>query len=114
VPAQDGVGSEEGADFRQELAAEDFAFDGESAALIIVEQDTARAELLFEDLVLGAEEVDHFLLAVVDPADHAGDQNTFVNRCARRKNAERFPASAEISALLAPAETCQWSEVKTA
>jgi hypothetical protein len=37
MPAQDGVGSEQSADLVEELAAKDFPFDSQPAALVIVE-----------------------------------------------------------------------------
>ena len=53
MPAQDGVGGEKSADLSQELAAKDFTFDGQTAALVVVQQDPAFAEFLSEHLVLG-------------------------------------------------------------
>ena len=71
MPAQDGVGSEDGTDFGQQLAAQDFAFEGEASALVVVQENAAFTELLLQDLVLGAKEINHLLLSVVDPPRHA-------------------------------------------
>ena len=55
MPAQDGVGSEPSADLVEELATKDFPFDGQAAALVIVEKDSPLAEFLSQYLVLGSE-----------------------------------------------------------
>jgi hypothetical protein len=68
MPAQDGVRGEEGTNLSQELAAKDFPFDSQAAALVIVQQDPALAEFLTEHLVLGPEIIDDLLLLVIDPA----------------------------------------------
>ena len=67
MPAQDGVGSEESADLIEELATQDFPFDGQPAALVVVEQDSSFSELLSEYLVLGPEIINGLLLLVIDP-----------------------------------------------
>ena len=75
MPAQDRVRGKQGGHFCQELAAEDLAFDGESASLVVSEQDAAVAELLFQDLVFGAQVVDDLLLLAIDPAGEASKEN---------------------------------------
>jgi hypothetical protein len=57
MPAQDGVGSEESesADLVKELATKDFTFDGQQAALVVVQKDSPFSEFLSEYLVLGPE-----------------------------------------------------------
>src|SRR5436190_21371522 len=67
MPAQDGVGGEKSADLSQELAAKDFTFDGQTAALVVVQQDPVFAEFLSEHLVLGPEVINDLLLLLVDP-----------------------------------------------
>src|SRR5262249_37557719 len=62
------------ADTLEQLAAEDLGFDGQAAPLVIVEYDTALAELLLEDFVFGAEVVDHVLLLAIHPAGKDGEQ----------------------------------------
>src|SRR5206468_847847 len=74
MPAQDRVGSEQRADLRQELAAQEFAFGGQAPALVVVEKDAALTEFLFQDLVFGAQVVDDLLLPAVHPAGE-DDQN---------------------------------------
>jgi hypothetical protein len=69
-----GVRREQRADFPQQPASQDFAFDGQAAALVIVEQDPFLAEFFLEDLVFGAEVFDELLLLVVDPAGENGNQ----------------------------------------
>ena len=68
MPAQDGVGGEKSADLSQELAAKNFTFDGQTAALVVVQQDPVIAEFLSEHLVLGPEVINDLLLLLVDPA----------------------------------------------
>ena len=68
MPAENRVWSEERADFAENLPAEHLAFDGQTAALVIVEQNAFLAELLAENLILGTEIRDHVLLLPIDPA----------------------------------------------
>ena len=77
MPAQDGVGREQGAKQFQLPAAEDFSLDGQSSPLIIAEQDPFPAELFFEYGVLGSQILDDFLLLAIDPTgkDHDGQQD---------------------------------------
>ena len=74
VPTQDGVRCEQRTYRLEHLAAEDFAFDGQPPTLIVGEDDPALAEFFFEDLVLGAEVFDDFLLLAVAPAGQDGEQ----------------------------------------
>jgi hypothetical protein len=69
VPAQDGVGGEGGADLVEDLPAKDLAPDRQASPLVVVEPDPLLAVGLPQDLVLGAEIIDHLLLL---PVDHAG------------------------------------------
>jgi hypothetical protein len=68
VPAQQRVRRNQRPDLAQELAAQDFAFDGQAPALVVAEQDPMLAEFLFQDLIFGAEVVDDLLLLAVHPA----------------------------------------------
>jgi len=58
----------------EKLAAEDFGFDGQTSALIVIEQDAPFAELLPEDLVFGAQVVDDLLLLAIDPTGEDEEQ----------------------------------------
>jgi hypothetical protein len=55
MPSQDGVGGEKGPDLAKELAAQDFAFDSQAAALLVIQQDAVFAEFLPKHLVLGSQ-----------------------------------------------------------
>src|SRR6267378_6131948 len=68
MPAQDGVGSEKCPDLAKEVAAKDFAFDSQAAALFVIQQDAAFAKLLPKHLVLGSQVFNDLLLLLVDPA----------------------------------------------
>jgi len=46
------------------LRPQAFAFDGQAAALVVVEQDPSRAELFLEHLIFGAEVFDELVLLV--------------------------------------------------
>ena len=74
VPAQDGVGGEGGADFAENLSAEDLALDRQAPPLVVVEPDPLLAVGFFHDLVLGAEVVHHLLLLPVDQAGEDGQE----------------------------------------
>ena len=74
MPAEDGVGGDDGGDGFQGFAAQHFAFDGQAAPLVIGQEDAFLAEFLLEDFDLGAEELDGGLLLVIDPAGEEGDQ----------------------------------------
>jgi hypothetical protein len=52
----------------EHLPPEDLAFDGQSPALVVVEQDSVLSELLSEDPILGQEVLDDVLLSAIDPA----------------------------------------------
>ena len=65
---QDRVGRKERAEFSKQLASEYFAFNRQSTALIIVEQDSSLAEFLLENSILSHQILDDFLLLAVDPA----------------------------------------------
>ena len=86
MPAQDGVGREQGAKQFQLPAAEDFSLDGQSSPLIIAEQDPFPAELFFEYGVLGSQILDDFLLLAIDPTgkDHDEQLPRLQDECHRR------------------------------
>jgi len=44
------------------------AFDRQASALVIIEEDSALADLFLEDLILGAKVLDDLLLLPIDPA----------------------------------------------
>jgi len=62
------------APFSQDLTAQHLAFDAQALALVIVQQDSPLAELLLQNLFLGAKVLDDRLLAPVDPAGKNHDQ----------------------------------------
>jgi hypothetical protein len=67
VPPQDRVRRHQGPDLSEQLAAEDFAFDGQASALVVVEQDPPLSKLLPEDLVLSTQIFDDLLLLPISP-----------------------------------------------
>lgn len=71
MPSEDGVGRDDGADFRQGFATDGLAKDGESSPLIIGDWESLVAELLSEDLVFSLEVLDHSLLVLIK---HAGKE----------------------------------------
>ncbi len=74
VPAQDRVRREQRAALFKLLATEHLSLDGQSAALVIVEQDAFLAKSLFENSVLGAQILNHLLLLSIDPASNDQQQ----------------------------------------
>jgi hypothetical protein len=58
MPAQDGFGSHDGGKLIEHLAAEDLAFDGKPASLVVVEEYSFLSKLLPEYLILSEEVVD--------------------------------------------------------
>ena len=68
MPTQDRVRRKQRADLAEHFASEDLAFDSQSSALVVVEQDSLFAEFLSQHLVFGAEILDRSLLLLVDPA----------------------------------------------
>ena len=67
MPAEDRVRREQRADFKEPLAAEYLAFDGQSPALAVVEQNAFLPELLFQYSILSSQVIDRFLLLSIDP-----------------------------------------------
>ena len=60
------------------LAAEDFAFEGQPTTQVVGEDNPTLTEIFLEDLVLGAEVLDDFLLLAmvpVGPENLVGRQN---------------------------------------
>ena len=55
MPAKDGFGSHDGGKLVEHLAAEDLAFDGEPASLVVVEENSFLSELLPEYPILSEE-----------------------------------------------------------
>ena len=74
MPAKDGVRRKQSAALFKLLAAEHLPFDGQSAALVIVEQDAFLAKSLFENSVLGAQIFNHLLLFSIDTASNDQQQ----------------------------------------
>jgi hypothetical protein len=58
----------------EHLAAEDFAFAGQPATLIVGQEDSPFAEFFFEDLVHGAEVFDDILVLAIDPTGQDDEQ----------------------------------------
>jgi hypothetical protein len=71
VPAEQRVRCHQRRHRRESLAAEHFSVDGQPSALVVVEQNPSLAERFLEELVLGAEGLDDFLL----PPIHSGRQD---------------------------------------
>jgi hypothetical protein len=74
VPAQDGIGRKERADVAQDFAAEDFAFDGQPAALVVGEHQASVAKDFPEHLNLGVLILQALLLRAIDPTGENGGQ----------------------------------------
>ena len=68
MPAQDCFGSHDGGKLVEHLTAEDLAFDGKPASLVVVEEYSFLSKLLPEYLILSEEVVDGVLLPAIDPA----------------------------------------------
>lgn len=67
MPAKNCVRRKQRADFIQYFSAKDFAFDGQTSPLIIIEQDSFLPEFVFKNSVLGTQAFNHFLLLSIDP-----------------------------------------------
>jgi hypothetical protein len=76
VPAQDRVGRDQARELAQPATTDDPALGSQASPLIIGEPQPPPAELLAEDAVLLAQEVDDLELAGVDPARHPQDQES--------------------------------------
>jgi hypothetical protein len=68
VPAQDRVGCHDARDSREVPTAEDVAFHGETASLVVGEANPSRTVRRTEDPVFLAQVVNHGLLLSIDPA----------------------------------------------
>jgi hypothetical protein len=68
VPAEDGVGGDDGADLAEEPPPKHPPLGGEAPALVVVEQHPLVSQLLKEDPVLLPEVVDRLALPLVEPA----------------------------------------------
>ena len=68
MPAQDGVGSEGSTDFPQRFATQYLSLDGESAALIVGEQNPFSAKFFSEHLIFSLQIVNNVLLLAIYPA----------------------------------------------
>jgi len=67
MPAQDRIGRHDSGDFLQCLATQYLPFDGQTSALVIVEQDAFLAELLSEHPIFSFQIFDDLLLVAIDP-----------------------------------------------
>ena len=67
VPAEDRIGREKRAHLGKSLSAKDLAFDCKASALVVIEENPSFSKLLFENLVLGPQILDDFLLLTIDP-----------------------------------------------
>jgi hypothetical protein len=74
VPAQDRVRRDQAGELAQPATTDGPALDGQAPPLVIGEPQAPPVELLAEDAVLLAQEVDDLKLAGVDPARHPEDQ----------------------------------------
>src|SRR5262249_47696867 len=68
MPTKNGVGGENSADLIEEFAAEDFPFDSQAAALVVVQQDATFTDYFPKYLIFSSEVIIDPLLPVVDPA----------------------------------------------
>ena len=75
MPAEDRVGSHNGGQLLQCLAAESMTFHGQYAPLIISQKHALLAEFLQQRLDLVVLELDDPLLTFVGPANKDGKQN---------------------------------------
>ena len=66
MPTQDRVGREQGSDLRECLAPENLSFDRQSSALVIGQQDSLVADVLYQDSALCFEIFDPLLLFSID------------------------------------------------
>ena len=68
VPTQDGVGCHDAGDGREAATAEDLAFHGETASLVVGEAQSSGTVHRAEDTVLLEQVVNDRLLVSIDPA----------------------------------------------
>ena len=73
MPSQNSVRCEQGSDLLELFAAKELAFDCQSTSLVIGQQDSLLAELLFKNGILGAKVLNDVLLLSIDPTGQ--DQN---------------------------------------
>ena len=74
VPAENGVGCDDGCDAAEDPTPKDLALRGESAPLIVCESKSLSAELLLEYAVFFNEVVDGLGLVAVHPASEGGEE----------------------------------------
>jgi hypothetical protein len=74
MPPQNCFGSHNGYKLIEPLAPEDFAFDGEPPALVVVEQDALFAEILSKDPIFSQKVIDGLLLSTIDPPGEDQEQ----------------------------------------
>lgn len=74
MPAEDRVGRDDGGQLSQCFAAERLAFDGQSAALVIRQQDPFSAQQVEQGLELVILKLDDLLLVSIAPAAKNGEQ----------------------------------------
>ena len=82
VPPQDGVGCHDAGDVREAAPAEDLAFHGEAASLVVGETQPSGSVRRAEDPVLLEQVVNDRLLLPIDPA---GDQQEQEREWARQR-----------------------------
>jgi hypothetical protein len=75
VPAEQGVGRDDGGEPGEHAATEQLSANGEPPALIIGEADASAAELLAQDAILLAQVVDDEQVAALQPARGHEDQH---------------------------------------
>jgi hypothetical protein len=74
MPSQDCFGSHDGDKLVEHFAPEDFTFDGEPPALVVVEQDALFAEILSKDPIFSQKVIDGLLLSTIDPPGEDQEQ----------------------------------------
>ena len=74
VPAQDGVGCDDGGNLAEQSTTEDLALRSESTSLVVGQAQAFAAELLLQHAVLLDEVVDGLGLVAVDPAGERGEE----------------------------------------
>jgi hypothetical protein len=74
VPAQDCFRCDDGANIGERLPAQDLAFDCQSPALVVIQQNPLFAQLFTQNAILGEQIFKDILLMLIDPASQNKEQ----------------------------------------
>ena len=74
MPGEQGVRAHEGFELLKHAAPQALRLGGQPNALVVVEPETARTELLSKHAILSLEIVDHLALLLVDPAGQSDEE----------------------------------------